>query len=1180
MRYPAVSASSFVQDRLGFLWVGSQEGLYRFDGSRFRSFRADPTDARALGGNYVRALLEDSDGYLWVGTYASGLNRFDPATETFVRFEHSPEIEDSLPANGVLALLEDDRGRLWVGTYGGGLARLDLASANDAASDPVRFERFLHDPASETSLSDNTVQSILQRDDGSIWVATWGGGLNEMTSDGQFRHHRHDPSDDGSLSHDAAFSLLEDDQHRLWVGTWGGGLNLLETPATATAPARFRRSSLGLTSSSDEGLRITSLVQADDGSIWAGVYGEGLCNFDPETPDQAVCTSFDPADPTTLSNANVFALYEDRQNLLWVGNYGVGVDRYDPLTARIQSFQHEPDTPHSLSYDDVMTLVEGKDGSVWIGTDGGGLDLMTDVEGSPHFDHFRQRNDDPGSLSHDSVFALLEDQRGEFWVGTFGGGLNRLVDSVEGEFQRYPVDPERDDATSSNSIWSLAPGDDGSLWIGTYGGGLDRMRGDPLTPSFTHYRHDPSRESSLSHDFVTLVKEDRDGNLWVGTDGGGLNLLLVNERDRPVPDFVRFRHRADDPGSLPHDIVYALHQSEDGTLWIGTMGGGLSRFEPGFEKEDQRFTSYRVEQGLAHDNVYGIVEDRDGILWLATGGGVSRFDPKTESFLRLDQQDGLGSKHYNPAALATRSGWLIFGGNQGLDRFRPEAIRPSVDLPPVRLTELRLFNEPVPVSPAGDGVLEQSLTLTRTLDLSYRQSSLTFEFAALSFRQARENRFAYQLVGFDDDWVRLGPDEHRAVYTNLPAGAYDFRVRASNHDGVWNEAGTSLEVRISPPWWRTWWAMSAFWATVLGSLASFYLLRVSLLERQKRALEQKVRERTAEILRQRDELADQSQRLEVAHSRLLELDHFKDEMTGMIAHDLKNPLNVVLSLATSNPVLDAGRRMLHLVRNLLDVQKFEDAQMELERHDVALLAVVDAAVEQVVALASGKSIRIENQLRHDLGARIDSEIIERVFVNLLANAVKYTPPRGLVTIEAEELDGMIQVAVRDTGPGISEDQLEHVFSRFGQARPSGKDSRTSQSGNPTKERRERVGSTGLGLTFCRLAVEAHGGTIHATSQLGNGSTFLFTLPRADAAAGDLGERPGSEAVSLTPNQKVRLEPLLESLRAVPVYRVSQVTQLIDQFDLGGEAEIVAWHQALRRSIDRCDAMRYQELLDP
>lgn len=769
-----------LQDRRGFMWFVTEDGLNRYDGYRFTVYRSEAGNPNSLSHNELKTVFEDRSGMLWIGTFEGGLNSFDPATGVFTRYRHDPGNPGGLAANTVRCIAQDREGMLWLGTQGGGLDRFDPVTG--------QFVHFRHDPGDSGSLGDDDVRALAVDRSGVLWVGTAGGGLHRLSQDGAtFLHYRHRRGDPRSLPHDSVHAIVEDSRGTLWVGTWGGGLARLDRGS-----GEFSRVMLTAGASGPEE-KIKGLVEDHEGVLWVATDGHGLASLEPESGAVRVYRN-DPADPSSLGSDRVLAVFQDQSRVLWLGTYGAGLGKLDLGRKRFGHVSHDPRNANSLGHDIVWSILEDRLGDLWVGTDSGGVTHFS--RRSTQVRHLRYDPGDPHSLAHNTVRVIFEDGEGTLWLGTHGGGLDRY-DRSSGRFTHFRHDPADRDTLAHDELRTMYEDRHGNLWIGTFGAGLDLLNRD--SGRFEHFRHDPGDPGSLSNDFVRVVLEDARGTLWIGTQGGGLNF-----RDRAGSTFRSFRNDPDDPDSLSSDYVFALHEDRRGNLWVGTYGGGLNRLEPG----SRRFTRFTEDSGLASNSVYGILEDRRGRLWISTNQGLSCFDPARGTFRNYDVRDGLQSNEFNGGAFFhSARGTMYFGGINGFNWFFPDEIASNPLAPPVVLTDVQLFNRSLRIGEmvAGRPVLTRPIEYTDRIVLSHRDDVVTLEFAALHYAAPEKNRYRYRLEGFSDAWIPAGADRRAATFTRLSPGEYVFRVQGASPDGVWNEKGVSLAVRVRPPYWATWW---------------------------------------------------------------------------------------------------------------------------------------------------------------------------------------------------------------------------------------------------------------------------------------------------------------------------------------------------------------------------------------
>jgi PAS domain S-box-containing protein len=789
-----------LQDSQGFMWFGTPDGLNRYDGYTFTVYRHRRSDPDSLSGNVVTALYEDRTGTLWIGT-AMGLDSLAGGAASFT---HYPAV-----AEQVGAIYEDAAGMLWIGTEGSGLFRYDRAAG--------QFIQYTHDPVDPHSLSDDDVLAIYEDRSGTLWVGTTYGGLNAFDrATEQFTPYQYDPANPYSLSYDQVTTIYKDRSGILWVGTGSdyevevGGLNAFDrTTGHASEGGAFTRylhdPQNGHSLSNNH---VRSIYEDQTGTLWIGT-DDGLNVFD-RTTNTFVSYHHDPLNPYSLSSGAIAAIYEDRSGLLWFGTNGGGISKYARAKEKFLRYQPDPLDPNSLSGPVIGALYEDHAGVLWIGVPGEGLDSLDRTTGQ--FTHYSHDSSDPHSLSNNNVRALYEDHEGVLWVGT-NQGLDRLVlpvpsadegshveglDRANGQFQHYIHDPDDPSSLGPGAVKAILEDHTRTLWVATEEPGtLNRF--DRITKTFTRYEYDPANPDGFINTYgVRAIYEDRAGDLWLGTYTGLVHF------DRDTETFTQYRPDPENPHSLSHDFVWSIYEDPAGILWIATAEG-LNRFD----QATGQFAVYTMEDGLANDNVMGILADEQGNLWLGTdGGGLSRFDPQTETFRNYDVSDGLASNVMMLGAChRSKSGEMFFGTHDGFNAFYPADVKDNSYIPPIVLTAFRKLDEVVE--------FDVPLSDVEEITLSYKDNFFAFEFTALDYTDSAKNQYAYQLEGFDEDWIYCGPRRY-ASYTNLPPGEYTFRVRGSNNDGLWNETGRAVRITITPPFWQTWGFRVLAAAIVLG----------------------------------------------------------------------------------------------------------------------------------------------------------------------------------------------------------------------------------------------------------------------------------------------------------------------------------------------------------------------------
>ena len=813
--------SVILQDKMGFMWFGTEDGLNRFDGYDIKIFRPDPDDPNSLNDRWITALCEDSQGYLWIGTRFGGLNRYDPENGQFTHYMNDPHNINSLSNNHVTSLLQDNQGNLWIGTNEG-LNRLDL-----------RTGKFHHYRAnSYNKLSSDEISVLFQDSHEVLWVGTSDNGLNQYNAKtGIFTSYQYNPQtvlrsspdETNSLSNNNVRDIAEDQKGNLWIAT-ANGLNIFDPQLEIFTQYHYDRENQYSISDSN----VLSLFVDRYNGLWIGT-NSGL-DYHIENSGIFIHHTHNQGDSNSLSNNTILSIYADRGGVLWLGTYGGGLNKFNRNQSKFTYYRSMANNPNSLSADIVFPIFIDKTGIAWIGTYGGGLDRFNPR--SELFTHYSHNPENPGSLLSNEVLSIFKDSDGTLWVGSTMG-LSRL-NTGESEFIHYVHDSQNRNSIADGAVRAILEDHAGNLWLGTTDG-LDRY--EPSTNTFVHYRHNFLQPKSLSSNSIITLYEDHNNNLWIGTLDNGLNRL-----DASKHEFIHYLNDPEDPGSISHNSIMAVYQDRGDTLWVATAGGGLNRYNP----ETDSFSHYTEKNGLPNNVVYGILDDRDGNLWLSTNYGLSRFDPQTEAFRNYTTSDGLQSNEFNMSAYAKSvDGRLYFGGVNGLNVFNPEEVKDNAYNPPIVLTSFTQGGNPVAKQPPVE--------FLQDITLSWPNNNFSFEFVALSYAQSNHNQYAYMLENFDSNWNYIGT-RRDGRYTNLPGGTYTLRLKGSNSDGVWSENGQSIRITVVPPFWQTWAFRILITFSIIGLGIVVYSLRVRSIQTRNMQLAYLVRERTGALQKRTEEL--------------------------------------------------------------------------------------------------------------------------------------------------------------------------------------------------------------------------------------------------------------------------------------------------------------------------------------
>jgi PAS domain S-box-containing protein len=822
---PSVQLRRILQDRQGFMWFATFEGLARFDSREFRTFRHDPDNPRTLSHNTLWDIAEDSAGNLWVGS-DGGVDVWHRETEDFTRLGRDADLAKRLSSPFVRRLvLDGDRG-LWIATFGGGLNWMDRASG--------RIETYRAKPGDPAALPDDNLLDLFRDSRGTLWIGTQSAGVVAFDpSTRRFRTLRHDPADPRSLGANRVSAIGEDADGRLWVGTTSGASRLDADQRGFEHFAFSPGDRLAL-----QGTKVDAILRDRDGWMWFGTDGGGVSRFVPES------RTFAPfrhvrGDPTSVVSNVVNSVYQDRDGDFWAGHWPWGVSYANRLNASIRLVRTIPGQPGTIPDDTIHALAEDPSADLWVGTDTAGLCRFR--TGLHSWTCVEAPVGSEGATNR-AVLAIQQDRAGRVWAGTWSGGLLRLEPET-GRLVQYRADPTRSDALSSDFVLDLAQDGQGRLWVSTFGGGVDRYV--PEEDRFVRYRHDKANPRSLGHDSVPVLMVTRAGDLWAGTHAG------LARYDAARDDWSRFECAPDHPGALANSLNDMLEDA-DGTLWVATSGGGLNHVNVATRRCDV----YGPKDGLPSTVIRSLLP-AGRTLWMGTTEGLVAFDTTTKRVRVYDETNGLHGRVFNRGARwLLRSGQLMMGGPGGFEIFNPNLIGPDDSVPPVVITRLELLNQEV--RPGPGSALEKSITLARRLEVPSRADLVSFQFAALAYRSPKRTRLQYRLDGFDPDWRDSGP-ERRATYTNLAPGRYTFRVRGANSEGVWSRAGAELELVVVPAWWQTWWFATAAALTLAvllvggswGALRLRYRAQVLAARREtERALE---RQRVSDVIRDSEE---------------------------------------------------------------------------------------------------------------------------------------------------------------------------------------------------------------------------------------------------------------------------------------------------------------------------------------
>jgi len=1084
------------QDSRGFIWLGTTDGLSKYDGYKFVLYEHDNNDKKSLIDNQIKAIAEDSQGNLWLGT-ANGISKFDYANEQFTNF-----FIDSLnpDRNRVNTLLVDQKDYLWIGTDGGGLVRFNEVEGRFVF---LEYSPLKKDPRENAH---RKIMAMSMDRFKQLWLAT-GYGLFKFEMNKQsdaFTHYVHNPNNEKSLINNQITTVLADDSGDIWLGTNEGNIDKLDIITGEFVHQPYQKDSKNDASFID----VSTIYQTKDGIIWCGGYSSGLNSIDPKTGKIKRYLS-DTSIPFSISSNDISLIYEDKAGVLWIATAGGGLDKLDRNASKFDVyFQRKDGENDGLSQRNIKAVWEDKIGNIWIGTANEGLNKYNPI--TKTYTYFKNEQANANSLSDSRISALLEDKYGNIWVGT-SKGLNAItISGNQVKIKRYFTEEGNSNAIPSNIITDLTADADGNIWIGT-SDGLAKYKHE--TQSFSIYKRDIKFPETLSSNSIRCIRFTPSGrgenDLWIGTDGGGLNQMKLQNAV-----FKSFRYSYQKQGSLSDDRIASIYVDEYGKVWIGTFGGGLDLLE--VQKEKEPFTYFPARKGI-NSVVYAIIEDKsNNHLWLSGHRGLFKFDIiKREVTRHYDINDGLPTDEFNIGAYHKgRSGKYYFGSVNGLVSFYPDNLPNNNYEPPIVITDFKVFNESVKLNTKENIFINKHISIADEINMDSEEYSFSFEFAALHYSVPNHISYEYKLekAGENTDkWIKTDAAHRMVTFSNLPYGNYQFTVRATNADNILSSKTKNIRINISLPFWRTWWFQSLAILALLSSFFAYYVYKIRQEKKNNIKLEVLVAERTQEILQQKAEIESQNQRLENQYAELTsfteklrqsefdlsELNSTKNKFFSILAHDLRSPMNsmkgfsnLLANFADQLSVDEIKQTALSLdetikissryLENLLTWARSQMNSIEFKPQEILLLESVNNIAEVLKSNANAKQIKVKLEGNLEVKLFADQNQLNVILTNLISNAIKFTYNEGKITIGAIiRGENMVEIFVRDTGTGMHAEVVDKIF-RI--------DSKHTMKGT------QGEAGTGLGLLLCREFAEKNGGKIWVESTEGVGSTFRFTMP--------------------------------------------------------------------------------------
>ncbi|AMP99865.1 hypothetical protein AY601_2991 [Pedobacter cryoconitis] len=1042
------TVNAILKDRYGLMWFATEDGLNKFDGTNFTVYKHKSDDSTGLQANDIRTLHEDKSGNLWVGSAGGSLSLYDRKKNSFINFPANTAA--GLSSDIVRSICSDYTGKIWVATFNG----LDVV---DPVSKKVR--KFSIRSKNQQVFPDKIISCLYEDRKRRMWIGTNNGLYLYNRKTTSFIFFQHSATNAASISDNYIAGIVEDRLGNLWIGT-KNGLSMLLPDGKGFQNLRHKPGDSQSLSSNT----ITSVVANATNQLWIGT-DEGLNILDITTGE---ITKYMPDSRNTYSLTGKFinCMYIDKQGTYWVGPFRGGINKYDNNLNLFHLKQSNIFDQRGLNGSVVTSFAGYTPDEIFVGTDGGGLNLFN--RKTELFRHINMPLANGSSSAGISIMVMEMTRSKKLYIGTYSKGLF-VMDTGTEKIQQFKAG-NRADELNSNDIFCVKEDSKGKIWVGTNGGGVNILNSaHKVVFRYCENAKGANEAKYPINNFIRFIEEDDHGDMWIGSYGSGIAVFN--------PLSQKFTQYDKASGKLPNNLTLCMLKDRAGDIWVGTFSGGLSLFD----RKTKQFITFSEKSGLNNATVYAIVEDLKGQIWVSTNKGISSFDRKTKKFTNYGIYNGVQNNNFVlGAGFSAADGEIFFGGAEGFNYFNPQYFKKNKNVPSVMFTDLRINNNSVKAS--DDGPIKDHISVAKEINLDYKQN-FTLGYVSVNYTAPEQNKYSYRLEGFDKDWIEAGTSKS-VSYTNLDPGDYVFHVKASNNNGLWNTAGTVINIHVKPPFWRTIYAYLFYVIVSIGSL----------LYSRHRGI-QKLKKKFAEV--QERMKADQERK---ETERLNDLDKLKIKFLTNLSHEFRTPLSLIMGpvdklLLEEKGAVDSSplvmikrnaRRLLNLVNQILDFRKMEEHELRLNSSDAELVPFIKEVLESFNDLSERKHIQLvfKSQIR-EFYTSFDQDKIERVLFNLLSNAFKFTPAGGTITLEVEKSDRTITeepgiiIKVSDTGIGISADDKEKIFERFFQ---------TDTAGTILNQ------GSGIGLSITKEFVKMHGGSITVQSEYGAGSCFIIYLP--------------------------------------------------------------------------------------
>jgi len=1018
------SVMSILQDKKGYVWFGTRDGLNKFDGNKFVVYRHHSGDPNSLSNNYIQTMYQDSKGNLWIGTQ-NGLNKFNPEQNNFTQYKYS-DSKISILSNIIWDIIQLNENTIWIATSNG-IGQVDIEAKQISK---------LKNETSNVNFLKNSTRNFLKTKDGNIWICNTQDIVVYHPKKGFIKKYNFPINKSlGKYSQDRP-TLFQDSKNKIWLG-YEKGLAIFDPKFGVFKDFEFQ-------SKKAIGSAIRSICEDLSGNLWIGSYsGIYIMNAEHTFLRNVV---HNDKESTSLSQNSIYKILCDSRGDMWIGTWVDGVDYFNKDNDVFKEISFG-DTNTKLNYKIVSGMTEDKNNNLWIGTEGGGLNFYN--RKSKTFSYYKHDPNNKNSISANNIKSVITDRKGNIWVGIHDGGVN-YFNPNQFPYQFNKIDFPKASETSLQSYKVLTLFEDitGNIWIGTLTGGL--LVYDTKNQKLSRIHKD-------SRTIMSIVQTKKPEFLLVGGSNGVEKVNIYTKERTLVP----IKKKDDDKNSFLY--VNSLYIDNFNHYWIGTEGQGLYLYNP----QRRETKNFGIAEGLPNDIIYGVLADNNGNMWVSTNYGISRLNVVSNQIKNYNQWDGLQGNEFNYGSfLKTRNNELFFGGTNGITYFNPSDIRKNTFVPTIDINNIDVNNEPhLKITDA-----------TSEITLKYNQNNFSIDFTALNYRQPEKNEFAYILEGNDSKWNYVG-NQRQAVYTNIAEGNYVFKVKGSNNDGVWNEEGDAIKIKILPAPWKTWWAYVIYFSIAFGLV--LYMRKIVLLR-----------------ITEKNEL--KKERLE--KEKLEEINELKLRLFTNVSHDFRTPLTLIIAplekmieekmgnsyIRQQHDIMYRNSRMLlQLINQILDFRKSDSGKLSLLASKNDIVPFIEDIKKSFEGLAKEKHINFQFNTSHkNIELWFDRDKMKKILFNLLSNAFKFTADNNDIIINVSKItkkeDAInvkyVKIDVINFVNVIPAEHIKQIFERFYQL----------------DQKKMELGS-GIGLSLTKSLVNLHKGEIVVNSSETEGTCFSVYL---------------------------------------------------------------------------------------